>query len=82
MVFRCCLLNLAALVGVMIAGCSPSPSEKGAPPAKDAKSDKTDKGKDAGASAFAIKPIRLVDFDKTIAQHKGKVVLMDIWFNL
>jgi hypothetical protein len=75
------LLAMALLVPA--AGCSNGPSSgvgsnekkpaKGAAAAPDSKP--------AAAAQVEVKPIKLDDYEKMIQQNKGKVVLVDFWFN-
>jgi len=57
--------------------------DKGAKAGAPSKSDQpASDGKNAAPkSESQIQPIKLADWDKTMAQHKGKVVLVDFWFD-
>jgi hypothetical protein len=78
------LLAMALLVSV--AGCSNSPSAGVG--SSDKKTDKPAKGasatpdsKPAATAQVEVKPIKLADYDKMLQQNKGKVVLVDFWYN-
>ncbi len=89
------LLAMGLLLGAI--GCAgnqpekPKGDDKAAKvekPAKDGNAGKgnqtagSDKGTPSTVKAEpTVQPVKLAEFEQTIQKHKGKVVLVDFWFN-
>jgi hypothetical protein len=75
---------LAGVLLVHAAGCSNGPPARtvGAiPTTRDTTAAKVAPPKTAPAPVEVAKPIKLAELDKVVGEHKGKVVLIDFWFN-
>jgi hypothetical protein len=67
------LASLAALV--LSGGCGPT-SAQPAPPSQPAQSSQSSA---PGTAEVGLKVVKLDQLEAAVAEHKGKVVLLDVW---